>query len=264
MQSLQQYQREMREIANEASQNKGIIGGSKVAWAMMLIGVVVTGTMTYSLTHEGMKSNALWKGWVDFAAVLPVALLEGSALALVYGRHHWFRSEEQRRVAKTASWAIWVLLAATSVTHFALGDVKNETMERLMSGYASYILPLAIVAIPMLWKELYDKAPESATRVAILEAEATLRSQMVDVQREQNKLLIESYRDALDSQPVMVARRQLFEQASIEHARNIAGMIQGGEHQEPNQTQQAYQEPQGASYPKPREVANGAAGGRHF
>ncbi len=263
MQTLNQYQREMREIANEASQNKGVIGGGKVAWAMMIIGVVVTGTMTYDLTHNGMKSNVLWKGWVDFAAFLPVTLLEGSALALVYGRHHWFRSEEQRRVAKTASWVIWVLLAATSVTHFALGDVRDETMSWAMNFYASYILPLAIVAIPMLWKELYDKAPESAMRVAILEAEATLRSQLVDVQRAQNKLLIESYRDALDSQPVVQARKRLFEKASIEHARNITGMIQGGE--EPQEPSQAYEAGPHAGQSIPgKKLANGAATGRPF
>ncbi|HEY7416958.1 MAG TPA: hypothetical protein VH593_17360, partial [Ktedonobacteraceae bacterium] len=244
--------------------------GSKVAWAMMITGVLVTGTMTYSLTHKGMISNALWKGWVDFAALLPVALLEGSALALVYGRHHWFRSEEQRKVAKTASWVIWVLLAATSVTHFALGGVTDPTMEWIMSCYASYVLPLAIVGIPMLWKELYDKAPESATRVAILEAEASLRSQMVEVQRQQNKLLIESYRDALDSNAVTQARNHLFEQASIEHARNIAGMIQSDhDHQDPKQTHQGHQghqENQGRPYSNHvgQEVANGAAGGRHF
>jgi hypothetical protein len=36
--------------------------------------------------------------WVTVAALLPTVLLEGSALALVYGRHHWFRSEEQRNI----------------------------------------------------------------------------------------------------------------------------------------------------------------------
>jgi hypothetical protein len=229
MQTLNQYQREMKEIARDATRNRGVIRGSVVAWAMMIIGVVVTGTMTYSLTHKGMKSSALWKGWVDFAAVLPVGLLEGSALALVYGRHHWFRSDEQRKVANSASWVIWVLLAATTVTHFAFGDVRDRTMEWLMGVYASYVLPLSIVAVPMLWKKLYDSAPESAMRVAILEAEASMRSQMVDIQRQQNELLLESYREALDTPRVAEARRALLQQASIEHARNIAGMIEGVE-----------------------------------
>lgn len=229
MNNLDFYNREMREIAQEASRNKGIIGGGFVAWLMMIVGVIVTGTMTYSLTHEGMKSNALWKEWVDFAAILPVALLEGSALALVYGRHHWFRSEEQRRVANVASWMIWGLLAATSVVHFAFDNVRDETMEWLMSVYASYVLPLAIVGVPMLWKKLYDSAPESAMRVAVLEAEASLRSQLVEVEREQNALMIEAYREALDTPRVVAARRALFEQASIEHARSISGFIEGAE-----------------------------------
>jgi hypothetical protein len=200
-----------------------------MAWLMMIVGVVVTGTMTYSLTHQGMQSNVLWRRWVDVAAFLPVTLLEGSALGLVYGRHHWFRSSEQRQIANIASWVIWVLLALTKITHFALGDTKDGTIQWLMSVYASYILPLAIVAVPMLWKKLYDAAPESAMRVAVLEAEADLRSQLVDVQREQNTLMIQAYRDAIETPRVMDARRALFEQASIEHAHNIVGFIEGAE-----------------------------------
>jgi hypothetical protein len=216
----------MREIAQQAGRRKGI-GGSLVAWAMMIVGVVVTGTMTYALTRKGMANSLLWRTWVNVAAFLPTVLLEGSALALVYGRHHWFRSEEQRSVANAASWVIWILLAVTSVTHFAFGSTRNPTMRWLMSVYASYILPLAIVAVPMLWKKLYDSAPDSMMRVAVLEAEAALRSQLVDVEREQNSLMVAAYREALDTPRVTQARRALFEQASIEHAKNIAGFIEG-------------------------------------
>lgn len=229
MRPLENYTREMKAVIHEANTKKGFIGGGTMAWAMMIVGVVVTGTMTYSLTHKGMQSSALWKEWVDFASVLPVTLLEGSALALVYGRHHWFRSSEQRGIANIASWVIWILLAATSVTHFAFGSTSNGTMQWLMSVYASYLLPLAIVGVPMLWKKLYDAAPESAMRVAVLEAEADLRSQLVEVQREQNTLMVGAYRESMDTPRVSAARRALFEQASIEHAREIVGFIEGAD-----------------------------------
>jgi hypothetical protein len=229
MNSLDHYNREMKQITQDAGKTKG--KGHWVAWLMMLVGVVVTGTMTYALTSKGMASSRLWRTWVDVAAFLPVILLEGSALALVYGRHHWFRSEEQRRIANIASWAIWSLLAITSVVHFAFGSTTNSTMKWLMSVYASYILPLAIVGVPMLWKKLYDVAPDSMMRVAVLEAEASLRSRLVEVEREQNDLMIDAYREALDTPRVAQARKALFEQASIEHARNITGFIQGAEHE---------------------------------
>jgi hypothetical protein len=226
MNNLDYYNREMRQIAQDAGRSKGV-GGGLVAWMMMLVGVVVTGTMTYALTRKGMSSSLLWRTWVNVAAFLPTVLLEGSALALVYGRHHWFRSEEQRRVANAASWVIWGLLAITSVTHFAFGSTHNPTMKWLMSVYASYVLPLAIVGVPMLWKKLYDSAPDSMMRVAVLEAEAALRSQLVEVEREQNSLMVQAYREALDTPRVVAARRALFEQASIEHAKNISGFIEG-------------------------------------
>jgi uncharacterized membrane protein YhaH (DUF805 family) len=225
MNSLDHYNREMKQIAQDAGKTKG--KGHWVAWLMMLVGVVVTGTMTYALTSKGMASSRLWRTWVDVAAFLPTVLLEGSALALVYGRHHWFRSEEQRRIANIASWVIWGLLAITSVVHFAFGSTTSPTMKWLMSVYASYILPLAIVGISMLWKRLYDMAPDSMMRVAVLEAEASLRSRMIDVEREQNDLMVQAYREALDTPRVTQARRHLFEQASIEHAKNITGFIEG-------------------------------------
>ncbi len=237
MQNLDHYNREMREIADDASKQKGIIGGGVMAWAMMLIGVVVTGTMTYALTHKGMMSSALWKAWVDFAAFLPVALLEGSALALVYGRHYWFRSSEQRKLANVAGWVIWLVLAATSIVHFAFGASGSGAMQSFLGFYASYILPLTIVAVPMLWKRLYDAAPESAMRVAVLEAEADLRSQLVEIQKEQNTLMVQAYRDGMNTSRVSAARKALFEQASIEHAQSIVGFIEGAEdHQEQTQS----------------------------
>ena len=225
MKNIETYQHEFREIERQ-SDHKGVIGVSTAAWIFMIIGVIVTGTMTYSLTHSGMLSSALWAQWVAVAALLPVGLLEGSAVALVYGRHHWFRSSEQRRIAGAASWIVWALLAVTSVTHFAAKGSTNNTLHTVLSAYASYILPLAIVAVPMLWKRLYDLAPESATRLALLEAEADLKSEMISIQRQQNARMLESYRAALDTPRVTAARNALFERASIEHAKTIAGFIE--------------------------------------
>lgn len=225
MENLEHYTSEMKETARQATKQKGLIGGGTMAWAMMLIGVIVTGTMTYSLTNKGMQSSALWREWVDLAAFLPVALLEGSALALVYGRHYWFRSSQQRGLADVAGWLIWIVLAATSITHFAAGASNDETVGSVLSFYASYILPLSIVAIPMLWKRLYDSAPESAMRVAVLETEAQLRSDLVEIAREQNALMIASYREGLRTPDVAQARKRLFEKASMKHAQEITGFI---------------------------------------
>lgn len=244
MQNLEHYNREMKQIARAADLQRGVIAGGTMAWAMMIVGVAVTGTMTYSLTREGMESSSLWKAWVDFAAFLPVTLLEGSALALAYGRHYWFRSSEQRSIANVAGWAVWIILAATSLVHFAARATGNQSVKSAMGVYASYILPLTIVAVPMLWKKLYDAAPESAMRIAVLEAEACLRSQLVEIQKEQNALMIQAYRDGMSTPRVSAARKALFEQASIEHAQQIVGFIEGtGERTED---------------PKPRVIWQGA------
>lgn len=64
----------------------------------------------------------------------------------------------------------------------------------------------------------------------------SLRSQLVEVQKEQNGLMVQAYRDGMNTPHVSAARRALFEQASIEHAKNIVGSIEGAEdHTEPQQ-----------------------------
>jgi hypothetical protein len=228
MRPLREYLDELKTIARDAARDTKI-KGAHIAWIMMLVGVLVTGTMTYALCHAGMSSSVLWQSWVDFAAFLPVALLEGSALALVYGRHHWFRSRKQRALASVAGWIIWVVLALTSICHFALGNTSDQYIQYLLQVYASYILPLSIVGIPMLWKKLYDDAPESEARISVMEAEAELRSSILDIQKEQNQLMIESYRSSLYTPEVEQARDALFKQASIQHAREIIGFIEGTE-----------------------------------
>jgi hypothetical protein len=228
MRPLREYLDELKTIARDAAKDTRI-RGSHLAWIMMLFGVAVTGTASYSLCYAGMASSVLWGGWVAFAAFLPVALLEGSALSLTYGRHFWFRSRQQRSLASIASWVIWVLLALTTTAHFSLGKSDDPYIQSTLQFYAVYILPLSIVAIPALWKRLYDTAPESEARISVMEAEAELRSSILDIQKEQNRLMIDSYRSSLYTPEVEAARDALFKQASIQHAREIIGFIEGTE-----------------------------------
>ena len=227
MQSLNKFKTELDDIVRQSREQKSAIGGSHVAWLMMIIGVVVTGTMTYSLTYEGMKSSVLWKAWVDFAAFLPVGLLEGSAIALVYGKHHWFKSTEQRRLAEIAGWCIWILLALTTIAHFALGKHPTGTAKEAMDFFAAYILPLSIVAAPMLWKRLYDAAPESKIRTAALEADAAFRSELIKMHRQQNDIMLSAMRQAQDSEDVMAAQVALFKQSSVDQAAELLEMMPG-------------------------------------
>ena len=229
MQTLNKFKTELDDIVRQSRTQKHAIGGSHIAWLMMIVGVVVTGTMTYSLTHEGMKSSALWQAWVDFAAFLPVTLLEGSAIALVYGKHHWFTSTDQRRLADVAGWCIWILLALTSIAHFALGKHPTGSAKSAMDFYAAYILPLSIVAAPMLWKRLYDAAPESKIRTAALEADAAFRSELISLQVQHNAIMLAAMRKAQESPEVADAQLALFRQSSVDQAAELLGMMPGAE-----------------------------------
>jgi hypothetical protein len=97
-------------------------------------------------------------------------------------------------------------------------------------------------------------------RVPVPEAEAALRSPLVEVEREQNTLMVAAYREALDTPRVNEARRALFEQASIEHARNVAGFIEGAQ-RAPGEANAQYRPaaPSGPSYNPPHWAVPPAA-----
>ena len=224
MKRLEDYTSEMDAVVEEAQESGG--DGSVVYYGMVLVGVVVTGTLTYSLARRGMNGSTLWGDWLAFAAFLPVLLLEGSALALMYGRHHWFRSTSQRTLGHVASWIIWLVLIVNSIAHFWVGFSPDAAVPGWLRFHTRVLLPLAIVAIPILWKTLYDRRPDSQARLAVLEADAAFRDGLLKVKREQDALMIHAYRSAIRAPEVTAAKDKLFRRAAIKHAESVAGFIE--------------------------------------
>ena len=236
MKQLEDYQREITTITREA-EKKTAISGAVVAWLFILMGVAVTGTMTYSLARRGMESSRLWSSWVDVAALFPVGILEGAAVALTYGNHHWFKGMRQRSVAKTVGWAIWLVLALTTVVHFASHESTNPTVRSLLDFYAAYVLPVSIVAVPIVWKCIIDFSPESQIRLAALDNEARFKQEMLGIEAERQRMTLDAMRDAVNSPAVREARKGLAERAAIEHARLVAGFIEGdGQSEQPRRS----------------------------
>ncbi|MCI0392953.1 MAG: hypothetical protein MOB07_29830 [Acidobacteria bacterium] len=83
MNRLEDYTTEMEAVDEEAQESGG--DGSIVYCGIVLVGVVVTGALTYSSPRRGMNGSTLRSDWPAFAAFLPVLLLESSALALLNG-----------------------------------------------------------------------------------------------------------------------------------------------------------------------------------
>lgn len=223
MQNLNQFKEKNRDIVTKVE--RGSDGGSVIYYGMVLVACLVTGTLTYSLIHKGMSGSPLYKDWLAFAAFLPTLLLEGSAIGLMYGRQHWFRSKEQRNLAYRSAWVIWGILILNAVTEFIMGFDGYEAIPGMLKIYTRYVLPLCIVGVGVLWKELYDKKPESQQRAEVLEANAEFQAGLLDVQRQQNNIIINQFREALNSPEVIAAQNDLFKKAAIDHARGIAGFV---------------------------------------
>ena len=218
--SFTDKQNKIRAIAASAGE---AISENIYYWPTILIGVLVTGTMTFSLAHKGMQSSALWANGAPLAAFCTTLLLEGSAVALTYGHQYWFRSEAQRSLAKVAGWVIWIILGLTAVAHFAANSAGSSAFDSLLSWHASYILPLAIVIMPMLAKRLYELRPDSQIRVAVLENEAKLMTELIAIEAEQNAALVADYRGSFNTETVKQARELSFQKLSLHNAREVAG-----------------------------------------
>jgi hypothetical protein len=222
MKDFDKYLKRSNELTEKA-RNSGNGLGHTISWLMILVGVVVTAIQTHSLAYNGMKGSILYKDWLEVAAWLPVILLEGTAIGLTLGRLYFFKSISQRSLGHLASFAVWLVLAFNTVAMFSVSYVG--AMPAPLIFYTRYILPLAIVAVPYLWKALLDRHPDSLERINALETEAEYNAQWRSVQKEQNETLVAVYRQAAESPEVKQAVEGLIRKAAITHAAQIIGMV---------------------------------------
>ena len=246
MKDFEKHQQKSKEIARKAETSGGTMG-VVIPWLMILVGVVVTAIQTHSLALNGMRGSALYAGWLDIAAWLPVILLEGTAIGLILGRLYFFKGTEQRKVGYAASFAVWAVLAFNTIAMFVVGN--NGSLPDPLLFYVRYVLPLSIVAVPYLWKWLLDLHPDSQERIATLEVEAKYAAQWRDIQKQQNDQLIGAYQDAIDSQEVKQAVQSLVQKAALQRAIQIVGHIDESVPQLKNEFQQKVATPYGNGKP---------------
>lgn len=221
MRDFDKYLQKSHEIQRQ-SDAQGDTAGYAFPWAMIVLGVIVTGFQTHALSYRGMQGSALYNEWLDIAALLPVLLLEGTAVSLIYCRQHVFKGDKQRSLAHRASYAIWAVLLINTVAVFTLsgGSVPGP-----VKFWTRYVLPLAIVAVPYLWKRILDLNPGAMERVAILDAEAQYNAQWRRILSEQRQQVVNAYEKAATSEEVRQATEKLVTKAALKQAAAITGAI---------------------------------------
>lgn len=221
MKDFDKYMERSKQIQKE-SDDQGDAAGYVFPWVMIVIGVIVTGFQTHALTYRGMQGYALYADWLDIAAVLPVFLLEGTAIALIYCRLRVFKGDQQRALAHRASYAVWAVLLVNTIAVFTL---SGGTVSLPIKIWTRFFLPLAIVAVPYLWKRIIDLHPDSQERIAVLDAEARYNAEWRRILADQRQQIVTAYRDATDSEEVREATRRLVQKAALKQAGVIAGAI---------------------------------------
>jgi hypothetical protein len=223
MRDLSSYEREMGLMQEEASKNEA--DGSWWIWVVLAAGTIFTSVMSFALVHRGLIDAAVGNSWVSLASFAAVVLMEGSGLATVYGRQYWFRSREQRRFANIFSWCIYLVLGLSSLAKFSMIGYTVPFLTSILSFYATFGLPAAIIAIILCWKHIYDMSPRSQIRVETLEMESEMKSRLIQINRRQNRFLLDAYDAALESEPVLERRKEAFEQFAMKHCEYITQFI---------------------------------------
>ncbi len=103
MQTYQDYQARQADFEHDADE-KHETTGALIHWLFLLIGTAISAGASYFIGHKGLSGNEFYERFIGAqnAALLVVAALDGTFLALCYGMASFLKSSEQRALAGRA------------------------------------------------------------------------------------------------------------------------------------------------------------------
>ncbi len=121
MQTYQDYQTKQTEFEQEAN-DKHETTGALIHWLFLLIGAAISAGASYFIGHKGLSGNEFYTRLIGAqnAALLVVAALDGTFLALCYGMASFLKSSEQRALAGRALVVVKLVLCANILAAFLL------------------------------------------------------------------------------------------------------------------------------------------------
>jgi hypothetical protein len=130
MQSYQDYQTKQNEFETEAN-DKHETTGAIIHWLFLIIGAAISAGASYFIGHKGLSGNEFYARFIGAqnAALLVVAALDGTFLALCYGMASFLKSSEQRTLAGRALVVVKLVLCVNILAAFLLiqGAIPSAT-----------------------------------------------------------------------------------------------------------------------------------------
>ena len=222
MQSYQDYQAKQDGFEQEANE-KHETTGAIIHWLFLLIGAAISAGASYFIGHKGLSGNEFYARFIGAqnAALLVVAALDGTFLALCYGMASFLKSSEQRALAGRALVVVKLVLCVNILAAFLL--IQKATVLPIVETYVVYGAPLVIGATLWLWSSLYAKRRKNVMMASALDTiakrDALWAAQYLqDQQRNRAAYNLAANSPAMNALRNAAARRKAIEAVAAEFA----------------------------------------------
>jgi hypothetical protein len=226
MQSYQDYQTKQTEFETEANE-KYETTGAIIHWLFLLIGAAISAGASYFIGHKGLSGNEFYARFIGAqnAALLVVAALDGTFLALCYGMASFLKSSEQRALAGRALVVVKLVLCVNILAAFLL--IQRAAVLPIVEAYVVYGAPLVIGATLWLWSSLYAKRRKNVMMASALDTQAQRddiwRAQyLADQCRNRAAYDLAANSPAMNALRNAAARRKAIESVAAEFAMPLA------------------------------------------
>lgn len=123
----------------------------KAAYLVFFATVIFLGIFNYMLYARAFTDDT-----AKLLAILPAVAISGSVLLLTFANIRWFSDGTQAIIGKWAGYALFGVEAANAVTEWTLINGWLDSSSPVIRIYAQFGIPLALVAIALVYKLLID------------------------------------------------------------------------------------------------------------
>lgn len=219
-----QFKSESSQIAETARTSHALL--EKTPWLFILIGVAISAACTYYLGEQGLRNSDLYKGLIgaENTALLVVAVMEGSLIALIYGMTTFLKSSQQRQLAAKGIVALKAILCLNVLAAFILWLTKDKESVGLIEIYAQWGTPITICGALWFWPKILNYRHQDMQRAAVLDQNARLAEQWALRQRQDQDNYLGAYAAVQDSPEMMAAQKAIAEYEAIQQLATERGI----------------------------------------
>lgn len=180
MREYRDYQESIKDVSAKAGESSLLEDYAPAAF--LLVGVFISAAATYYLNEVGLRNSPLYARTIGSqnAAILVLAILEGSFLALTLGGFAILKTLPQRVAGSRARVALKAVLSANILAAFVMLAGYHSALLPMVSAYAQWGVPLTIVGAIWFWAYVVAHRRTTLLRDSVLDVQAIAQREWAD------------------------------------------------------------------------------------